>query len=319
MKRHTICVLGGTGFVGRHLVNQLTAAGHRVRVPTRHRERHRELLVLPTVQVVGANIHEAAGLAEALAGCDVAINLVAVLNELRRDQFRKVHVELPRKLGAAMQQQGITRLLHMSALNADAQQGASRYLRSKGEGEDLAHGLAAAGVRVTSFRPSVIFGPEDQFFNKFAALLKLPGPLPLPCPRARFAPVFVGDVTRAFAGALDNKASFGQRYDLCGPRVLTLQQIVEYAARVLGVKKSIIGLPDGLTRLQAAVMGRLPGKPFTRDNYDSMQVDAVCAGPFPELFGFVPTPVEAVVPYYLGRDAQQARYDAAREQARHEY
>ncbi len=319
MKRHTICVLGGTGFVGRQLANQLAAAGHRVRVPTRHRERHRDLLVLPTVEVVEANVHEPAELAGALDGCDTAINLVAVLNEARRDQFRHVHVELPRKLGTAMQEKSVGRLLHMSALNADARQGASRYLRSKGEGEDLAHGLASTGIRVTSFRPSVIFGPDDHFFNKFAALLKLPGPLPLPCPDARFAPVFVGDVAGALVSALDNKATYDQRYDLCGPRAYTMRQLVQYAAEVLGVKKTLIGLPDAVSRLQAAVMGCLPGKPFTRDNYDSMQVAAVCNGPFPAVFGYTPTALEAVVPYYLGRSNQQAIFDAVRQEARHEY
>lgn len=319
MKRHSICVLGGTGFVGRHLVNQLAHAGHRVRVATRHRERHRELLVLPTVDVVEADIHDPVALGKLVAGCDTVINLVAVLNEGRRNQFHDVHVELVRKLGAAAKQHGATRLLHMSALNADARSGASRYLRSKGEGEDAAHALAAADFAVTSFRPSVIYGPGDHFFNKFAALLKLPGPLPLPCPDARFAPVFVNDVARAFVAALDLKPSYGRRYELCGPRAYTLRQLVKYAANVLGRKKSIIGLPDAVSRLQAAVMGRLPGKPFTRDNYDSMQVAAVCEGPFPALFGFEPAALETVVPYYLGRHDQHAFFDAVRQEARHDY
>lgn len=319
MKRHSVCVLGGSGFVGRHLVSQLAAAGHRVRVPTRHRERHRDLLVLPTVNVVEANIHDSAALNQVLAGCDVVINLVAILNETRREQFRAVHVDLVRALGLAAQQQGVTRLLHMSALNADAKQGASRYLRSKGEGEDLAHDFASAGLHVTSFRPSVIYGPDDHFFNKFAALLKLPGPLPLPCPDARFAPVFVGDVARAFLSVLDNKASYGQRYELCGPQTYTLRQLVAYAATVLGRKKTIIGLPAAVARMQAAVMGLLPGRPFTRDNYDSMQVDAACRGPFPAALGFRPEPVEAVVPYYLGQRDQHAFFDAVRQEARHDY
>src|SRR3569832_157929 len=257
MKRHSVCVLGGSGFVGRHLVSQLAAAGHRIRVPTRHRERHRDLLVLPTVNVVEANIHDSAALNQVLAGCDVVINLVAILNETRREQFRAVHVELVRALGLAAQQQGVARLLHMSALNADAKQGASRYLRSKGEGEDLAHSFASAGLHVTSFRPSVIYGPDDHFFNKFAALLKLPGPLPLPCPDARFAPVIVGDVARAIESVLDN--------------------------------------------------------------YETMQVEAACRGPFPAVLGFRPEPVEAVVPYYLGQRDQHAFFDAVRQEARHHY
>lgn len=326
MKRRMICVLGGTGFVGRNVVSRLVAAGHRVCVPTRNRERHRDLLVLPTVELVEANIHDPVALGNLLAGCSAIINLAAVLNESRRDQFREVHVELVRKLGTAAKQQGATRLLHMSALNADAKTGRSRYLRSKGEGEDLAHSFADEHFDVTSFRPSVIYGPDDHFFNKFATLLTLPLPLPLPCPNARFAPIFVGDVANAFATALNNKATHGQRYDLCGPRAYTMMELVRYAAEILQRKgvlktknKSIIGLPDFASRLQAKIMGVLPGQPFTRDNYDSMQVDAVCKGPFPAVFGFEPEHAEAVVPYYLGQTDQQDFFDAVRREARHEY
>lgn len=320
MKRRMVCVLGGTGFVGRNVVSRLVAAGHRVRVPTRNRERKRDLLVLPTVELVEANVHDPVALANLLAGCDTVINLVAVLNESRREQFRDVHVELVRKLGVAAKQQGITRFLHMSALNADAKNGRSRYLRSKGEGEDLAHSFAGEHFDVTSFRPSVIYGPDDHFFNKFAALLKLPGPLPVPCPDARFAPIFVADVAHAFVAALGNKATYGQRYDLCGPRAYTMTELMRYAARVLGLKKKrLLRLPDGLSRLQAAVMGHLPGKPFTRDNYDSLQVDAVCKGTFPAVFGIEPERLEAVVPFYLGESNQQAMFDAVRREARHDY
>ena len=320
MKKHTICVLGGTGFVGRHLVNLLAADGHQVRVPSRHRERHRELLVLPTVQVIEANIHDTAALSEVVAGCDTVINLVAILNESRHANFRAVHVALPRQIVAACRERGVKRLLHMSALNADAKQGASRYLRSKGEGEDLVHAAADESLQVTSFRPSVIFGPGDHLFNQFAGLLKkAPGILPLPCPDARFAPVYVGDIVRVFSNALDNKASYGNRYDLCGPRVYTMRELMAYTAQVLGVKRDIVGLPDGVARLQARLMQWLPGKPFTLDNYRSLQVDAVCKGDFPALFEVAPTAVETVVPYYLGRRDQLAMFDAIRVRARHDY
>lgn len=320
MKKHTICVLGGTGFVGRHLVNLLAADGHQVRVPSRHRERHRELLVLPTVQVIEANIHDTAALSEVVAGCDTVINLVAILNESRHANFRAVHVALPRQIAAACRERGVKRLLHMSALNADAKQGASRYLRSKGEGEDLVHAAADESLQVASFRPSVIFGPGDHLFNQFAGLLKkAPGILPLPCPDARFAPVYVGDIVRVFSNALDNKASYGNRYDLCGPRVYTMRELMAYTAQVLGVKRDIVGLPDGVARLQARLMQWLPGKPFTLDNYRSLQVDAVCKGDFPALFEVAPTAVETVVPYYLGRRDQLAMFDAIRVRARHDY
>ena len=319
-KNHTICVLGGTGFVGRHLVNLLAAAGHQVRVPSRHRERHRELLVLPTVQVLEANIHDTDALADVVAGCDTVINLVAILNEAGRSNFRAVHVALPHQIVVACRDQGVKRLLHMSALNADAQQGASRYLRSKGEGEDVVHAATGETLHVTSFRPSVIFGPGDHLYNKFAALLKrAPGVLPIPCPNARFAPVYVGDVVHAFLAALDNKATYGRRYDLCGPRVYSMREMMSYTARVLGIKRELWGLSNGMSRLQALLMQLLPGKPFTLDNYRSLQVDAVCQGDFPDVFNIKPTAVETVVPYYLGRRDQHAMFDAIRVQARHDY
>lgn len=320
MRKHTICILGGTGFVGSHLAAQLAAAGHRIRIPTRHRERHRALLVLPTVELIDANIHDAEILTELFAGCDTVINLVAILNETRNDAFRAVHVALPHRIAQTCRKLGVKRLLHMSALNADAKQGASRYLQSKGEGEDLVHAAAGDVLRVTSFRPSVIFGPGDHFFNQFARLVKTaPGVLPLPCPNARFAPVFVDDVIKAFCTALDHKASYGQRYELCGPRVYTLRELMAYTARVLGVKRLILGLPDSLSRLQAQVMQWLPGKPFTPDNYRSLRVDAVCRGAFPAPFDISPASVESVVPYYLGKRNQQAAFDAIRVQARHNY
>ena len=318
MKKHTICVLGGSGFVGRHLVARLAAAGHRVRVPSRHRERHRELLVLPTVDVIHADIHDVEVLTDIITGCDAVINLVAILNESGRANFRAVHVALPHQIAMACRKQGVKRLLHMSALNADSKQGASRYLHSKGEGEDLVHATANDDLHVTSFRPSVIFGPGDHFFTQFAGLLKLSPILPLPCPNARFAPVYVGDVVHAFIHAIDSKAASGQRYDLCGPRSYSMRELAAYTAQVLGLKRLIIGLPDGLSRLQARVMQLLPGKPFTMDNYRSLQVDAVCGGAFPALFNIAPASVESVLPYYLGRRTPQALYDAIRVQARHD-
>ncbi len=319
MKRHSICVLGGTGFVGEHLVTQLAAAGHRVRVPTRHRERHRHLLVLPTVTVTETHIHDSGALEAAIDGCDVVINLSGILNEQRRGDFENVHVELPRKLGEACRKLGVPRLLHMSALNADADKGPSRYLKTKGGGEDIVQGCESASLHVTSFRPSVIFGPGDHFFNQFAALLRALPALPIPCPTARFAPVFVGDVVHAFISAIDEPATYGQRYDLCGPSAYSMHQLVAYTAKVAGLKRPIIALPDALSRLQGSVMGVLPFKPFSKDNYLTMQVDAVCSGPFPAVFEIAPRSVEAVVPFYLGRRDQRALYDQFRHHARHEY
>jgi NADH dehydrogenase len=164
----------------------------------------------------------------------------------------------------------------MSALNADQSRGSSHYLRSKGEGENRAHTLGKPGIAVTSFRPSVIFGPDDSFLNRFAALLKIPGPLPLACPDARLSPVFVGDVADAFANAMRDRATFGRHYELCGPESYTLEQLVRFIAQNTGHRKLIVRLPDWASRFQAAILQYFPGKPFTPDNYDSLQTPSVC-------------------------------------------
>ena len=310
-----VCVLGGTGFVGSHLAAHLSEQGFLVRVPTRRSERHRDLKVLPGVSVVQANVHAPGELERVLQGCSAVVNLIAILNERRRGDFRAVHVGLVERLAQACRSAGVGRVLHMSALNAGSKRARSGYHRSKGEGENLIH--AAEGLKVTSFRPSLIFGPDDHLFNRFAGLLKKSiGVFPLACPDARFAPVYVGDVVQAMHVALLNPDTAGQRYELCGPRVYTLRELVQLTADTLNLDRRIVGLGDGLSRLQGRLMGLLPGSPFTYDNYLSLKVDSVCGGGFPPIFDLEPTAVEAVVPVYLGHENQRARFDDYRRTAR---
>jgi NADH dehydrogenase len=313
--RPTVCLLGGTGFVGHHLAALLSARGYRLRIPTRRGARHPELRVLPGVELVRADVHDEPRLRRLLEGCGAAINLVGILNEERRGDFQRVHVELPRRLVQACREAGTRRLLHMSALNAGAPGARSRYLITKGEGEALVH--AAEGVRVTSFRPAVIFGPGDHFFNRFARLLRWsPFVMPLACAEARLAPVFVGDVAHAMVASLQNDHTIGQRYELCGPRVYTLEALVRYTARMLGIRRAVLGLGNGLSALQARIAGHLPGRPFTYDNYLSLRIDAVCQGRSPEPFGRAPAAVESEVPIYLGQRNQRQRLAEFRTQAR---
>jgi len=172
-----VCLLGGTGFVGKHLAHRLLELGWTVRILTRRREQHRDWLVLPQLELISVNIYDQEQLNAQLAKCEVVINLIGILNEIGNDGagFRKAHVEVTQKIITACQQNQIQRLLHMSALNADAKQGASHYLRTKGEAEELVH--AVPDLAVTSFRPAVIFGEDDSFFNRFARLLRLPSPI----------------------------------------------------------------------------------------------------------------------------------------------
>ena len=315
MKITTVCVLGGTGFVGRHLCARLIRAGYRVRIPTRQRERHRDLLVLPGLELIEADAHDPQMLTRALSGCQAAVNLIGILNERghRGLGFQQAHVELARKVVDACQAQGVRRLLHMSALGADATADTSFYLRSKAEAETLVHTLSGPELTVTSFRPSVIFGPEDSFLNRFAGLLRaVPGVFPLACPEARFQPVYVGDVADAFVGALNSAETHGRRYDLCGPRTYSLRELVRYTAGLIGVRRLIVGLPDWAARLQANVFEYVPGKPFSRDNYRSLQHDNVCAEGTPSC----PTSLEAIAPMYLGDAEHQQRLQRLRESER---
>lgn len=313
-----VCVLGGSGFVGMAIVARLIKQGCAVRVLTRRRERHKQLLVLPGVEVIEADIHHAPALEHYFSDCDAVINLVGILNEKGDNGlgFRRVHVDLVEKVVHACQHTGITRLLHMGALHADAKKGPSYYLRSKGEALDLVH--AAKNINVTSFCPSVIFGPSDSFFNRFASLLRLmPGIMPLACGNARFAPVYVGDVAEAFVRSLNNPSTYGQNYNLCGPRVYTLKQLVEYTAQQLGIKRRVLGLGPGLSKLMANVFQYVPlFKPITRDNYRSLQVDSVCSEPFPAIFGIHPNSIEEIVPTYLAHQRVREQYDALRRHAR---
>lgn len=313
-----VCVLGGSGFVGRHLLSLLSEEGYRMRVPTRRASRHRDLKVLPGVELVEADIHNTTELRGVLHDCGVVVNLVAILNEARRGDFEAVHVKLPRNLVHVCQELGLRRLLHVSALNADAERGPSRYLATKGQGEELV--AAAEDLEVTVFRPSIIFGPDDHFFNRFARLLKWsPLVFPLAGADSRFAPVFVGDVAQAMLISMEDSETIGRRYELCGPNVYTLRQLVDFTASTLGLHRRVVGLGQGLSRLQAAVAGHLPGKPFTYDNLLSLQVDAVCNGRFPEIFGIEPSSIESLVPVYLRHVNQRNRFDEYRRRARHDY
>ena len=317
-----ICILGGTGFVGTTLANRLVNRGYSLRILTRDREAHKQnLILLPDTDLVQTNIHEQDALVKQVAGCDAVINLVGILNERSSNGsgFRSVHVALTEKVITACRVNGVRRLLHMSALNADARNAPSHYLRTKGEAEDKA--LAAQGIYVTSYRPSVIFGDGDGFFNRFARLLKLaPGVFPLACANARFAPVFVGDVADTFIQTLADPDYYGRRLNLCGPHTYTLQQLVQYTADCTGVRRLIIPLPDFMSRMQAAMFDmagfvfNLTGieKPFSMDNYLSMKVDSICeTNDLPVL---VPNPatVEAVVPQYLAGHTYRSHYDQFR-------
>lgn len=316
MRIKQVCVLGGSGFVGSAMVAQLDAANYQVKVLTRRREASKHLILLPNVDVVECNVMDDAALAAEVRGCDAVINLIGILHESGKATFEAVHAELPRRLAQICREQGVRRLLHMSALHA-SRDAPSAYLRSKAAGEANAIVLTSPDVhadelQVTVFRPSVIFGRGDRFLNMFAKLVKLLPVILLAKPDAKFQPIYVEDVAQVFVKSLENIDTVGERYDLCGPKVYTLRELVQMVADMLGVKRCIIGLNDQLSYWQAYAMELLPVKLMTRDNLYSMQVDSVCECGFPAIFGIEPTAIEAVVPDYLAGRAPRDSYDRYR-------
>jgi uncharacterized protein YbjT (DUF2867 family) len=307
VKVERVLVLGGSGFIGRHLVAELVRRGLKVTVPSRRRERAKHLILLPTVEVVEADIGRKGQLDRLVRGHDAVINLVGILH----GDFVHAHVELALAAVSACRAAGVKRLLHMSALGA-SQDSASEYQRTKARGERAV--IDAADLTVTVFRPSVVFGPEDRFLNRFALLARFTPAFAVPCPQARFQPVYVQDVGRAFASALADPASYNRGYELGGPREYQLKELVELVCDLTGRPRLVVGLPGWVSYLQAFALEHLPGKLMTRDNYRAMATPNVTHAEFP--FGIVPQPLEAVAPAWLAPTGPRERYPQLRWRAR---
>ena len=334
-----ILLIGGTGFLGSAVVRELArrpaSADFQFTLPTRRRDRAKHLLVLPTANVVDADVHDPATLARLMAGQDAVISLVGILKGGEPGRlppgplpgeggdagsprggsgnvagpvlgrpgdrapygkgFARAHVELPQKIAAAANAAGVRRVLHVSALKAAAD-APSGYLRSKAAGEAV---LTAAGLDLTIFRPSVIFGPGDAFLTLFARMARIAPFFPLAGAAARFQPVWLEDVAAAVADSLLRSESIGATYDLCGPRQYSLRELVSYAAAVSGHPRAVIGLPEAVAWLQAWAMEFIPNGPMTRDNIRSMRVASVCDSGCALPFGRIATPLELIAPTYL--------------------
>ena len=309
MSTPRILVLGGSGFVGRHVCEQLTRLGWHITVPTRRAVNAAKVQNLPGLTVIEASVHSEADLARLMSGHDAVVNLVAVLHG-SEERFESVHVDLPGKIASAMKKAGVQRLVHVSALGADPQ-GPSMYQRSKARGETVLHN---AGLQLTILRPSVIFGAEDKFLNLFADLQSVAPFMPLAGSGARFQPVWVADVARAVAVCLQKPDTIGQTYELCGPDVLTLGELVKLAGQWAGVNQGrgrpVIGLPMWVGWLQAAAMELAPGEPLmSRDNLASMKVDNVATGLLPGLaaLGINAASAAGVAPTYLGHRGPRSK------------
>ncbi len=314
MSTRRVTLLGGSGFVGSQLTYRLAEEFDEVVVLTRRANRVRKLRTLINVKAVEVNVHDAEALTAALAGSEVVINLVGILNEggnKDESSFRNAHLGLTEKVLAACEANAVPRYLHMSALNADTEKGSSEYLRTKGMAEDIVKSRSST-LDWTIFQPSIIFGEHDAFFNRFAGLLRLLPLFPLAVPDAKMSPVFVGDVCDVMIGSIDDAGATGATIELCGPQDYTLKELVEYTAVVAGMNRKVIGLPDWASRMQARVMEFVPGKPFSRDNYLSLQTPSVCS----EGCNRQLTSLDAVVPRYLGAADWAGRLQKRRTAAR---
>jgi uncharacterized protein YbjT (DUF2867 family) len=302
--QQSICLIGGSGFIGRHLAAKMVASGQQVTVLTNSRDQNRDMLVLPTLRLVQGDPYDPAVLRSVLAGVDIVVNLVGILNERNRNGsgFRRAHVDLTASLLEAIQDVGITRYLQISSLKADPD-GPSFYARTKGEAEALIRASSAAGTEWTIFQPSVVFGREDDFINRFAGLIKTLPVFPLACPNSRLQPVFVGDVAEAVMRAIADPSSIGQTYQLCGPRVYSLREIVLLIADTLNLNRPVIRLSPTLGRLQARLMEFVPGKPFSMDNYRSLSVHNICdkSGLSQRDLGIRASAMEPVIRRYLSK------------------
>jgi uncharacterized protein YbjT (DUF2867 family) len=304
----SILVIGGSGFVGRHVVNRLVEDGRKVVVPTRRRGTASPLSVLPTVNLIETDVNRALDLQRLVERASTVVNLVGILNESGADTFARAHVELVHSLVVACKASGVRRFVHMSALHADPA-GPSNYLRSKGEAEAL---IVASGLDWTILQPSVIFGREDRFLNLFAKLLRYAPVMPLARADARFQPVYVGDVAECIARTLVLDETIGRKFPLCGPKIYTLRELVRFVGATIGAARPVLPLGTTLAAVQAAVLELLPGQLMSRDNLASMRKDSVCGCDFPPVFGFSPQALELIAPTYLGPHALIGPYDGYR-------
>ncbi|MBR0680051.1 complex I NDUFA9 subunit family protein [Roseomonas eburnea] len=300
--RRVATVFGGAGFIGRHVVQRLAKLGFIVRVAGRDVEkagRLRPLGDVAQVVPVAASITDEASVARAVAGATVVVNLVGILFERKPGDFQRIHAEGAGRVARLAAAAGVERLVHISALGADAAS-ESLYARTKAEGEAAVRGAFAAA---TILRPSVVFGPEDQFFNRFAAMAALLPVMPVVSGATRFQPVYVGDVADAVMAAIARDDARGRTYELGGPRVMSMREVLEFVLEHTRRRRPLVPMPMGLVRLQARLGELLPTPPLTRDQVILLGKDNVVqegAAGFAAL-GIEPKAAEAIAPAYLAR------------------
>ena len=315
MKKLTIGLQGGSGFLGSVLANLLVRRGHSIRISTREENNSRRLWVLPNTKIEEVDMNRQEQIDRFFEGCDCVVNLIGILNE-RKDNgqgFTYAHVELVNRLIKSCKTNGIGHLIQISALGANTLSD-SYYMSSKGQAEKLLQAEKSPKLSTSIMRPSVIFGPNDDFTNRFARLLRFArGFLPLACPNSKLQPVYVGDVSKAIIALIENESYSGQSYDIGGPDVFTLRQIVQYIGEIIGCNARIVPLNNLFSIIQAQILEFVPGKPFSKDNLRALKTDSVC-----ELSDGLrqlrvsTTSMNQVLPSYLGGNSIRKRYSKYR-------
>jgi NADH dehydrogenase len=314
MATQVVTIFGGSGFIGRYLVQRLARHGWIIRVAVRRPERAlflKPMGAVGQITPIAANLRHEASVAAAVAGADAVVNLVGILYERRPQSFAAIHVEGAGRAARAAHAAGVRRYVHVSALGADPASPAS-YGRSKAAGEAA---VRAAFPEAAIARPSVVFGPEDDFFNRFAGLARYSPALPLiGGGKTRFQPVYVGDVADALARLVEDPATAGKTYELGGPGTYSFRELLEYLLREIGRRRLLLPLPFALAQLQAAFLEWLPRPPLTRDQVRLLERDNVASPNALTLadLGVQPTALELVVPSYVARYRPGGRFTAAR-------
>ena len=308
MSAKRLVILGGTGFVGSYLVPRLAMDGHRIVLLSRNRERRRALAVVPGVEIHSTDVYDGNALRRQFEGADAVIHMIGSLHPAGGRSLQEIHVELTRRVTGACQAAGVARLHLMSALKAG--QGLSRYLKTRGEAEAV---VRQCGLDWTIYQSSVMFGANDGLVARFASLLRVMPVLPLARAQSRLAPTYAGDVAEAIARCVaDDLLGMDRTFELYGPEVLTLGEIVRGIRDTLGLRTRILALPDALGRIQARCAELLPGKPFSYDNFLTLRTDSVGKQDGYAALGIRPEPLTPWLPVLLQGSLRQRRLDRYR-------
>jgi nucleoside-diphosphate-sugar epimerase len=305
-----VVILGGTGFIGAQLATKLSPKSEKIVIPTRNIESNSGLKLIPNLKIVKTDIKDERSINQLFKDADLIINTVGILNELDEDNsFDKIHYQITKKISHCIKKNNVKRYLHISSLNADPKS-IGKYLKSKGQAEDFLISETSSFCKLTIFRPSIVFGESDSFFNKFATLLKFLPIFPLACPNAKFMPVYVEDLTDFMISTINNVDSYGKKIDVTGPNEYTFRELINQTLIALKIKRIIIPLNNFLSQVQARVFEKLPGKLFTMDNYQSLQIDSCSDKGFKGS-----SSIEDIIPRYLNIKYKQERFEKLRKKS----